>query len=55
MSEDRHTPRNERKPKPVKLSTAPWERAQGGKSPVSGVTILKTQEGPSAGRKMGAA
>ena len=28
------------------------ERAQGGKSPVSGVTIPKTQEGPSAGRKM---
>ena len=26
---------------------------QGGKSPVSGVTMPKTQEGPSVGRKMG--
>ena len=32
MSE-RHTPRNERKPKPVKLPTAPWEDAQAGKAP----------------------
>ena len=53
MSDDRHTPRHERKP--AKLSAAPWERAQGGKSPVSGVTIPKTPDGPSAGRKMGAA
>ena len=28
---DRHTARNERKPKPVKLPAAPWEGAQGGK------------------------
>lgn len=34
---DRHTERNERKPKPVKLSPAPWERAQGGKSGFSGL------------------
>ena len=50
---DRHTPRRERKPKPVKLSPPPWETPQVGKSPVTGVTIPKTQEGPSAGRKMG--
>jgi len=30
---DKHTSRHERKPKPVKLSVAPWERAQGGKAP----------------------
>ena len=50
---DSHTPRNERKPKPVKLPAAPWERAQGGKSPVTGVTMPENTEGPSAGRKVG--
>ena len=29
---DKHTPRHERKPKPVKLPAAPWEGAQGGKA-----------------------
>ena len=53
MSEERHTPRRERKP--VKLSPPPWETPQGGKSPVPGVTTPKTQEGPAAGRKMGEA
>ena len=52
---DKHTPRNERKPKPVKLPAAPWEGAQGGKSGLSGFTMPKTQDGPSAGRKVGAA
>ena len=49
---DKHTPRNERKPKPVKLPAAPWERAQGGKSGFSGATPAKAQEGPSAGREI---
>ena len=52
---DKHTPRNERKPKPVKLPAAPWERAQGGKSSVLGITMPDNTEGPSADRKVGAA
>ena len=55
MSDDRHTTRHERKPKPVKLPAAPWERAQGGKSGIPATQAPKAQKGPSAGRKMGAA
>jgi|GEM_PF-5752905 len=42
---DKHTSRHERKPKPVKLSVAPWERAQDGKSGASAPTAPATQEG----------
>lgn len=46
---DRHTPRHERKPKPVSLPRFPG--AQGGGSGVSAPTPAETQDAASEGRK----
>ena len=51
MTDERHSPRHERQPKPVKLSRAPWESAGAGNTADNAPTQPKTQDARSEAQK----